>query len=201
MQGLLARWKRLSRAVQWSILALIGLGIFYAVVDPVTRWANDMNVIANDNAEKLARLQEQASKRSEATGVLRRNARVFGDVLPPGPLDERVQTASQRIDAILRGNNAGDLDFSTRSPVALGTRVLPGYVENPDNFELQRVTFDVSFTGTPETVVDILAQLERIPEITLIADLNLKRIDSRGARLVQADLAPEVWGIARKGGR
>lgn len=193
------RWNALSRAAKWSVLALVGLGLFFAVIDPLTKWGNDMSVESGRYAERLKELRDQAQGRSEATSELRRAVRVYGDVLPPGNLDERVRTASQRIDEILRENGAGDVDFSSRTPVALGRNTLPDFVADPTTQELRRVSFDISFTGTPERVIEIVGLLERVPEITLIADISLDRIDTRDARLVEVDLTPEVWGVARKG--
>ncbi len=201
MNGVLSRWNTLSRAMQWALLALVGIGVFFAVVDPVSKWAAQLNAQSNLKAEALKDIRAQAKIRSDATAELKRNARLYGQVLPPEKLDDRVQAASQRIDEVLRQNGANEVVFGARSPVSLGSRVLPGYVDDPEKEELRRVTFDVAFTGTPERVIEIVAALEQIPEITLIADIRLTRIDSRGARLVEAQLSPVVWGIARKGGR
>ncbi|MEM1423838.1 MAG: hypothetical protein AAGH64_07520 [Planctomycetota bacterium] len=194
------RWNGLSRAMKWAVLAALGLVVYFAAFEPAFRWSQEMLFESRQNADRLTALRDQAKGRSEATITLREGARLYGDVLPPGDLDERVRTASQRIDEILNANNAGDVDFSSRTPVSLGSRVLPDYVDDPSTQELRRVSFDISFTASPEKVMDIVSALETVPEITLVADVRLKRIDSRGARLVQADLAPEVWGVARKGG-
>ena len=199
MNGLVQRWNALSRAAKWVVLAAIGMVLYFVVVEPVSKWANDRGGEASITAQTLKELREQAQGRSQATTELRASARVFVEVLPPGDLNERVQSVSSRIDEILRTNKAGDVDFSTRSPASLGSRTLPNYVDDPATQELQRVAFDISFTGTPERAIEIVRQLEKVPEITLISDIRLKRIDARGARLVQVDLNPEVWGVARKG--
>lgn len=212
MARLMQRWKNLSRAMKWAVLALLGLALFFGVIDPVMNWTRDQGIYADIKAEKLRELQSQAKQRSEATAMLRRAARLFGEVSPPDTLsaqgtedgqsfDARVSTASQKINRILSRNDAGSVDFSSRAAVSLGSGALSAFITDKDKEEARRVAFDVSFSGTPEQVATILAELERVPEIAKIGDVRLDRVDARGARLVSASLSPEVWGIAQKEGR
>ena len=85
--------------------------------------------------------------------------------------------------------------------MSLGSGALAEFIADATKEEALRVTFDVSFSGTPAQVATILAELERVPEIALIGDIRLDRVDARGARLVSASRSPEVWGIVLKGGR
>lgn len=200
MSTLAHRWNRLPRATKWAVYAGVGFALYFGALEPVLNWTTSLGVRAQNNAERLKDLRAQADQRSEATTTLKRATRLYGDVLPPGPRDERVSAASQSINSVLRENDARNVDFSSRAPSALRSSTLPDFVGDPENQELQRVSFDVSFEATPERAVAIIAALERVPEITLIADLGIDRSNSDDERLVEVSLSPEVWVVARKGG-
>lgn len=185
--------------MQWAALALVGLVAYFVIIEPVTDWASQTNLLANEKAKELEALRTQAETRKAAVTELQSAARRFGEVLPPGPIDERVGVASQRINSILSRNQAGDVNLGSRPPVGLGSRTMPGFLEDEESFELKSVTFDVSFEGTPERCMAIIAELEQVPEITLIRDVDIDRYDRNGARLLVVSLSPEVWGVGRKG--
>ncbi len=218
MNALLDRWNSLSRAMRWAIAAAAVVGIYLGVVEPAIDYTNKLVGQADQAEAKLKNLSGQAALQNEAVAKLQRASRGMGRVTPPellltsdqrrraeeegnAPLTaaQRISDAQSTINSVLDDLGARSIRISAGNRQSISSRDLPGFEANRG--ELQRAVFDVSFTATPERVAEVITELERTPGITTLGEITLRRVDNGGARLVQAELAPEVWVVDEKGGR
>jgi hypothetical protein len=196
MPGALAkRWKSLPRATKWIVIAALATGAYFAI-EPVL----DARMLAASRADEAAEQLHQFSQRSrqfqQAQQDIGRGTTQFGDVEMPGAGTNVVSTASNKIREALSDRGITEWNIQTRRGVPLGRGVLGELLEGDDQ-EIQRVTFDVQLTDTPEVVTAVLAEIERMPEVTTIGSVEIRKSGGDG-RKVQARLTPETWIIVRR---
>ena len=193
--GLGERWKKLPRASKWLVVAVIGMGAYFAI-EPVL----DARMLAASRADEAAERLHQYSQRSSqfkaAQNEIGLGTTQFGDVEMPSSGTGVVSAASNRIREALTDRGITEWNIQTRRGVPLGRGVLGELVEGEDQ-EIQRVTFDVQLTDAPEVVAAVLAEIERMPEVTTIGNVEIRKAGGDG-RKVQARLTPETWVIVRR---
>src|SRR5438876_420265 len=65
---------------------------------------------------------------------------------------------------------------------------------------VERRISEIQFDAAPEVVTEILADLERAPEVSAVSRVEMRRADREGAsRQLHATIAAETWVVARKG--
>jgi hypothetical protein len=196
--SLLDRWRGLSRALQWAILAALALVAYLGVVEPVIDLTNSYASRATLAAEELKTLSAQAERRADAATTVQIAARSFGEVYAPDREGDPVGAARQRISAVLAEQGVDRFRLISPAPTDLDRGAMEGFVDDPETQQVQKVTISLDLTSTPERVLSVIADLERAPEITLIADVSLRAVTTRDARLVRATLTPEVWVVTRR---
>lgn len=193
--GLGARWKALPRAMKWLIAAGVVAAGYFAI-EPLL----DMRMLAASRADDASERLLQYSKRSQQFQAAQQDIRLgttqFGEVDMPTSGTRVDSTASNKIREALSDRGITEWNIQTRRGVPLGRGVLNELLDG-DGEEIQRVTFDVQLTDTPEVVMAVLAEIERMPEVTTIGTLEFRKAGG-DSKKVQARLTPETWVIVRR---
>lgn len=198
MSALLTRWNALPRAARWMILLLLALGAYFGVVEPALDWRARAALRADALEAGLRRGAERAAQDAAATSAIALAASRFGQPLPPAG-EERLRALNDRVESIFRSASVTGLTIRSRTPSTLARDTSAGLA--PPGRQVQRIVLDIEFEAAPETAAEIIAALERAPEVAAVGRITMRRIDRDTSRRVAVSIAPEAWVIAQQGGR
>jgi hypothetical protein len=187
-----AAFDALPRVGKWivAVLALLVVSqVFRFFVIPVTE---DLN----KRADRAALLLKAASTRAEELPAdITSRAVVFGPNAVPGRDITETERFTSAVAAIMKKHGvAGAYGFDAR-PLTLSGEVLPR-VAAQFGGRMGRTAAELKFSGSPETVSKVIADLDASPFIDAITDVRLTYKDRR----VSAVLSIERWGVNVKGG-
>lgn len=189
----IARWQALPRTAKWAIFAAIGMGLYFGVVELALDQTNKLDSAADLAALKLREYERQEASRAEALDRIAVGSAAFGSVQVPAKDSTRVTKVSDQIGTILTDHGVTEWNVQTARGSPLGRALLPS-LYRPDVEELQKVVFTVTLTDRQATVLAVIADLERIPEIAAINTATLRRAE-KGKDRISATLSPEVWVV------
>jgi hypothetical protein len=63
---------------------------------------------------------------------------------------------------------------------------------------IDRLILEVTFEADPSTVISVLADLEKAPEVTTVSRVRIDKTNNRDdtVRTVRATITPEAWILA-----
>ncbi len=194
--GLLTRvyaaFDSLPRIGKWiaAALALLAVSqVFRFFVIPTTQELNK-------RADRAALLLEAASARAEELPAdIESRAVVFGPNSVPGRDIAEKERFSNAVAAIMKKHGVADAYGFDARPLALSGEVLPR-VAAQFGGSMGRTAAELKFSGSPETVSKVIADIDASPFIDAITDVRLTYKDRR----VSAVLSIERWGVSVKGG-
>lgn len=189
----MARWRALPRSAKWGAMGLGFLLAYFVIVDPLLAFTNKLDAAADVAQIQLREYDRQEASRAEALDRIAIGSAAFGSVEIPAKDSSRVTKVSDQIGAILNDHGVKEWNVQTARGSPLGRALLPA-LYRPDSEELQKVTFTVTLTDRQATVLSVIAELERIPEIAAINSVQLRRAE-KGKDRISATLSPEVWII------
>jgi hypothetical protein len=188
---MLGAYDRLPRAGRWALLAVVGVGAYFLVVEPVV----DMTVEASGSADAMAaRIRSVAAMGERARGdqqTIALGSRLHGEVELPGPRSERATALNRAVDQALRSAGvSGARTQTTEQNLADGpaTRFYGG------RGSLVKLVSTVSFEASPEAFSTVLGALEASPDVAAVTRVIVTRADD-GSRKVSATLAVEAWAL------
>ncbi len=201
MARLIERWRSLPRAVRWAALFGVALIAYLGVIEPMIDGANQSAVRAERAAEELDEIRQQSGAIKEAEATIAMGVARYGGVLMPEAGTGRDRVVSERIREILTDRGVRDSRISQQR----GTELKGPDVEklvNTDEFSVERVVFSVEVTDKASTVMGVLADVERLPEVAAIGEVTLRKV-SRDEDRVQLIMSPETWVLRQRerGGR
>lgn len=199
MAGVVARFRALPRAARWGLLFVAFVVAYFGVVEPVMDLTAKMNAAADRAGSRLATYSQQAKARRDQSNKIDLGVKRFGDVRLPDKDPKRSNEVFTKISDTLKARNISKPSITQNRGVSLGKDVLQELLE--PNQEVQRLVFELKLEGSPEDVAGVIADLERIPEVTSIGQVVLRRLGKEEERKLQATITPEVWIIAERGGR
>lgn len=197
MRRLLVWFHSLPRAARWGVTAALGVGVYFGVVEPLVDLTNRLNAEADVARLTIDRAVEQAARRKDADSTTSLSVSRFGQVELPAEFQVVSRDLDRAIDSAFEGREVSGKRTSKRRPAPLGRDAMAGAL--PAGREVQRISAEMTFEASQETVAKVLADLERSPIITQVSDINLRLIPDK--KRVQATLVPEAWVFADKGGR
>ena len=199
-ERLRARWRALPRAARWGIFAAAGIGAYFLIVEPLMESTASLSAKADNAARQLREYDRQKAARTEALAQIALGASAFGEVAVPSKDSRLVNQVQNQITRLLGDHGVTEYNLQQLRGNALGRGVLTGLIK-PEAEELQRVQITVTLTDKTSTVLSVIADLERIPEISAFGQTQLRRLDKTKDR-VQATVTPEVWVVvSREGAR
>ncbi len=186
---LLNRFLSLPRAIQWALLAAIGVTLFLAWDSWVGPMVEDLDrkaeTISNDvrsirAARDLATDLRKTELSNIVTGV--------GAVRPPRSPAAGTGSFTTVVNELMKKHGITDQDFSLRTRGKLPKNALIGVL--PAGKRAERLTGDLKFSAKPEVAVAILAALESSPDIEQVSSVRMTK-DQGGKVKVQYTL--EAW--------
>ena len=121
--------------------------------------------------------------------------------LPKGVVNT-VNGGKDVVNGILENHNITDSTINERPKVQM-SGLTPDQASALGIASVDRLILEVTFEASPESVIAILAELERSPEIASVSRVKIDRSISRLAddeHLVRATLTPEAWIAASSSG-
>lgn len=196
-----ARFNALPRAARWLTWFVIGMIAYFVIIEPVLTLTAEARGSAADARDRVAALELRLNSLERAQGDLATGITDLGAIMPLGEQDAQTALLRSRITSILvdRGFTAWDLTQARPSQVprnALDSAAVPF------GREVLRVGFDLTLEGSPDAVLGVLADLEQAPEVTLVRQTNLRRVERDGRGFLSVIISPEVWVLTpeRAGG-
>jgi hypothetical protein len=187
-----ALFAALPRVGKWIVAALALLlfsQVFQYVVRPIT---DDLDKRADRAAKLLAGASGRAEKLPDDVA---RRAVVFGPNAVPGRDVSEKERFSNAIAAIMKKHGVSDAYGFDARPLALSGDVLPRVAARFGG-SMARTAAELKFSGSPETVSKVIADIDSSPFVDAITDVRLTYKDRR----VSAVLSIERWGVSVKGG-
>jgi hypothetical protein len=193
-------FSKFPRAFKWAIGAAMLVALYFAAIEPAIDKINQWTGQANDSESKLAAFANSTGPQKQALDTFTLGARHFGDVEFPGdPASGRAAAFNRAINKVLDERKV--VNAKSRSKTApLGNGPLTSKLGN--DVKVERVVRDIEFDATPETVADVISDIEQIPVVAAVSRVQVHSIDSKdkSARLVHAVISAEAWQLApRKG--
>ena len=201
MNRLWSLFSGLPRAGKWIVFAVAGVLFYFYGVEPALQATKDLNNKADALARGLAREHELSSPQSEDGRILDVGLSSFG--MPYLPTDGRARPDAlhKAVDAILRKNGVRDSNIVEKTATLRGDLVT-AMAGNGARFD--RYVLDVTFETDQQSLVSILSDLERAPEVTAISRVRIDhpaaaRGSKGSSRTLRVTISPEIW-VAAKGG-
>lgn len=180
---------RIGKWIAAALALLVVSQVFRLVIQPVT---SDLNT----RADRAAQLLKAASTRAEELPEdVAGRAVVFGPNAVPGRDITEKERFSNAIAAIMKKHGVADAYGFDARPLALSGDILPR-VAAQFGGSMGRTAAELKFSGSPETVSKVIADIDASPFVDAITDVRLTYKDRR----VSAVLSIERWGVAVKGG-
>jgi hypothetical protein len=197
----LERWRSQPRAVRWAVLFGVALVAYLLAVEPMIDAGNERSVRAERAAAELEAVRRQSGAIQEAEAAIAVGVARFGGVMMPEAGSGRDRALSEKIRQILSDRGVRDSRISQQR----GTELKGPSVEQmvgSDQYRVERVVFSVEVTDKASTVMGVLADVERLPEVAAIGEVTLRKV-SRDEDRVQLVMSPEAWVLRERseGGR
>lgn len=190
MTGLVEKWNALPRAARWLAYLVVFVGLFFGAVQPLWNLVDRIGARAASLENALRRSKELSTADSSEGAVIASAQGSFGKPLMPGSSRLTPGAFGRVVDGILEGHLVQDRTVMERTvPMAQADadRLRAG--------KINRLILDVTFEAKQETVIAILADLERASEVAAVSRVRIDRTGMRDeeAQLVRATISPEAW--------
>lgn len=190
IRAITQRYLAAPRAVRWAALFAIGLVGYFAVIEPLIDVSLRLGVEADRKRDQLVAYHDRLDSLSGEASDLALGQSRFGDVDMPGQPARRPGEFSAEIARILRDN-----DVHGQTTRDSNATLRPGPLSDvyPPNQRVGTLVREIQFTGTPEQVAKVLADLERSPVVAAVTAVELSPADDRHSRTLEADITAEAW--------
>ena len=191
---LITRVQAMPRAIQWLLLALVGLGLFLLwdnVIRPVTEGFDGTSMrIEAQLAEVRAGREVTRSLRAPD---MRKAVISLGPVAAPQSIDTVSGQLNTLVSESLKKHGATNPNFSARTRGKLPNNALTSIRQGG---RIDRYTIDLKFDATPQAAAGVISDIESSPAVHSINSIRLVR-DSGGK--VKVALTFEAWALESKG--
>lgn len=185
------RFYALPRAIQWALLALAGVILFFI-------WDSYINPLNDEIAKEANRIQSHVKEIRDSRRLaneLRKNeleslVTGIGAVKPPRGPAVGSAALTTAVNDLMKKHAIADEDFSLRSRGKLARNVL---VQVLGSKRGERLTGDLKFSAKPEVALAILSDLEASPDVEQVSSVRLTK-DQNGK--VKVHYVLEAWVIS-----
>lgn len=193
--SLMQQFRQMPRAIQWAIIAAIGMFLFMAWDQYLKPVADDWNTRAEviQTQVREVRAGEQVAQELQRS-QLKNLVTSMGPVRVPVSVPEGSKRFNDFVLDVLKKHNIGTHDYSFGSRGKMPKNVLTGVTAGK---RLDRYTGDLKFDATPKVAAAIIAELESSPDIESINSARLTR-DTGGK--VKVHLVIEAWLLSTESG-
>jgi hypothetical protein len=196
-----ARYAALPRAAQWLGWFVVAMVAYFVIIEPVLGLTAQARGSAADARDRVASLEARLNSLERAQAELATGITDLGAIMPLGEQDTQTALLRDRITSILVNRGFAAWDLTQARPIAVPRNALDPAAA-PVGRTVLRVGFDLTLEGSPDAVLGVLADLEQAPEVTLVRQSNLRRVERDGRGFLSATISPEVWVLTpdRAGG-
>lgn len=197
MADLIARISALPRAARWGVIALIGMAMYFAIIEPAVGAIATANSRGDASEAALDRFEQGGQAVKDAAENWALGVRRFGEVEYPGSPDTRPLEFDRAVDAVLKKHNiVGHTSTTKTGPMGAG----PLVSSVGTGKHVERVIKTIELTADPEVVGAVIADLEATPVVSTISSVTLRQPDSRDktTRAISASITLEAWTLAKK---
>lgn len=197
MSALVSKLAALPRAAQWGLMGVVGIGIYFGMVEPALTRIERATARGDASEAALDRFEQggQAVKNAGETWAL--GVRRFGEIEYPGSPDTRPLEFDRAVDALLKKHNiSGHTSTTKTAPMGVGPLLSSVGVDK----RVERIIKTLDLTADPEAVAALIADLEATPVVSTVAAVSLRQTDSRdkATRTISANITMEAWTITKK---
>lgn len=195
MNALLTRFRSYPMAVQALIilLALVAGGLLWH--DFVWRTAQSWNASIDENIKAL---EEATGRRTSLDAPLQQAIVALGPVAMPGDEEEAVEQLYAAVSEILNKHRVTGHGISQKATVKLPRGTLSTVLDSTQAVE--RRVYEVKFSAAPDVFINVVADLERSPEIESVRTARVSRsTDPRSPNTLTVNLAVEAWSTTSAG--
>ncbi len=190
MSALVQKWNALPRAARWLAYLVVFVGLYFGVITPLWNMVDRSGQRAAGLERTLNRAKELSSTESSDGALIASVQSAFGRPMMPGASRLTPEAFGRVVDGILEGHDVLDRTVTERKvPMAQADaeRLRAGPVD--------RLILEVTFEAKQETVIAILADLERAQEVAAVSRVRIDRTGIRDEelQLVRATISPEAW--------
>lgn len=191
---LIERFLAQPRAIQWAVLAALGVVIFLAWDSWIGPWQEQLSRDA-DNIESQVREVRDSRKLAEELRKPDMEAVVVGVGAVRAPRNAAAGSSAFTgvVNQLMKQHAITDQDFSLRTRGKLPKNVL---VQVLGGKRAERLTGDLKFSAKPDVALAILNELESSPDIEQVSSVRLTK--DQGGK-VKAHYVVEAWIVASDG--
>jgi len=184
---LIERFVLLPRAARWLVIGGLGIGAYFAVVEPVLDATAKLDAQCATKLARLAAVSRDHVMDSSVESDVKLGVQRYGLVSMPGAPKDRSDALNRRIAQVLMSHNVRDVTTTVKeTPLsgnalarelsAAGTGAATGIGgDSGTDIRVDRLVTELQFEASPETVAAVVADLERSPEIATISRLQVRR--------------------------
>jgi hypothetical protein len=188
LDAIIDRFRTLPRAMQWALLAAIGLVVFLiwseGVVPIIDRWDRQATAIEG----KLIKVRESKKIKDELV-AMQPFVTAVGPVQRPGNEAEGSSDLQSVINGVLQNFAVSDQQLGLSLRSYLPKTALTGL---SGNRRIQKLTGDLKFTAAQDVAVAVIAAFESSPDIEQV---NSVRLTKDGGGKVKVHITLEAWVI------
>lgn len=196
--SLWSRLRALPRAVQWAGYAVLVLGAYFGVVEPVLEKSSDMAGKASALEASLETYAQSKGKLDAAADAVKLGERQFGVLAVPEDPAKRSTAFSSAVDEVMKKNGIDGVTSSNRN-TSLDKGPMASAISSTNRVE--KIVKDLTFLATPEQLAGALADLEKEPLVTSISRVSARQSDGqeRFDRKLRCSVVLETWVVVKKG--
>ena len=184
------KWIALPRALQWLTYLVLFVGFYFGVITPLWNMVDKTGDRAAGLQRTLSRAKELSTTESPDGAMIASVQSSFGRPLMPGSSRLTPEAFGRVVDGILEGHEVQDRTVTERT-----VQMAQADADRLRAGKVNRLILEVTFEAKQETVIAILADLERAPEVAAVSRVRIDRtgIRDEGTQLVRATISPEAW--------
>lgn len=195
MSSIRTRYAGLPRAAKWAIWGGGFIGAYFLVVEPLMDYSARISVRADDLRADLESRISELKRRDDVLLEIRERTAWFGPVHVPGDPSAMQSALRDRIDQVFKDKNVpSGWSLDRRTEGRVSREAMSGALDADE--ELHRLEMELKFECDPDLALEVIAELERSPEVTSVPRVVLRR--STEGRRVQATVSVEAWAIQQK---
>jgi hypothetical protein len=187
----LNKFHALPRIWKWVIGAVLVAVAYLVIIDPVLSRIEKFNARAESLERAIARDQELGTVSGDGWTIESGQA-IFGSPNRPGDGVVTPESFTRVVNAVLSNHGVFDRNISESSVPLSGDSAAALGVG-----DIKRHILQVSFEADAPTVVSVLAELEKRPEVAAVSRIRLETASGRNADadadMLRATISTEGW--------
>ena len=206
MNTLYAKFVAMPRSMQWALVFVIGLAVYFLVVENVLDSTNRLNQKADALTTGLKQEVELLSPDSNKGRVLAEGRRLFGEPMLPGDTGNRPEAVHAAIDRILDKHGVTKRTKNERRVPFRGDELTKLLGAAGSQKSAERMVIDIIFEAPQSEVTAIVTELEQAKEIALISRVELRKPDAgrdaksgapvSSGQSLKVTITPEAWIVS-----